>query len=374
MAVVTELSEARKVSVFSRQNPQDISVLTINASWFCPVKCSYCHITKKASLDERDILHEEALAKELALAKKHGITEIRFSGGEPVALGDKLFEYAALVYDITGKKPVLLTSGIGINTRWMNKARGRFSGIYVSVENPLKPIQTVVDNQTILQMIRENVSDELPFRYGLTLVVAEHFKNIETIFDILYENVNKKFMPQLDYPCLKDFITPMSAQLTDVYHATKLLFAKYGLIPYYFVNLIGSPVFLSKDAFRLVLNLHPDGKYDIYDTMAEAWEYAYKFKTYALKVQNQSTTCGKCEWKATCKFHESGRVMYDWCDLRIAIFRGMYDGLGVDKFNNLNCNTLTRGESFMKFLKTDPMIQDAISRISTTTGMSTGTG
>jgi len=369
MIIAVESIEAREKLLFSGQNPQDISVLTINASWFCPVKCSYCHITEKASLDDRDIIPKEVLAKELALAKNYRVTEIRFSGGDPVALGDKLFEYADLVYDTTGKRPDLLTSGIGINTRWMNKARGRFSGIYVSVENPLEPIQTVVDNKTIMQIIRENVSDELPFRYGLTLVDAEHFKHIESIFDLLYENANRQFMPQLDYPCLKGFIVPNSSQLTDVYKATKSLFAKYGLIPYYFVNLVGSPVFMSKDALRFVLNLHPDGKYDIYDTMAEAWEYSYKFKTYAQKVQNQSGKCGKCEWKAVCKFHESGRIMYDWCDLRMAIFRGMYEGLVLDKSADLN-----RGQSFIDFLKTNSTIQEAISYISTTTGMSTGTG
>lgn len=354
--------------MFTEHNSSDISVLTINASWLCPVKCSYCHVTEKASLNDSTILSRDALARELAFAKNNNVTEIRFSGGDPVVLGDKLFEYADLVYDITGRKPDLLTSGIGIGNKWMTKARGKFGGIYVSVENPIEPIQTVVDNKRILHMIRDNVSDELPFRYGLTLVVAEHFKNIETIFDILYNNVNQQFMPQLDYPCLKDFVVPNPEQLGDMYRATKSLFLKYGLIPYYFVNLIGSPVFLSKNSLRVVLNLHPDGKYNIYDTMIEAWQYAYRLKMYALKVQNQSVTCNKCKWKKACRLHEGGQLQYDWCDLRRTIWDGISDGLGIH-----NSNGKTRGEYYVDFMKTDPLIQDTLNRVLTTTGMSTGT-
>lgn len=316
--------------MFSGYNPNDISVLTINVTWRCPVKCSYCHITMKASLDDRGVLSRDALNRELDSARKYNITEYRFSGGDPIVIGDTLFEYADLVFDKTGQKPSLLTSGIGINDSWMRKARGKFSGIYLSVENPLEPIQTVVDNKYVLKLIGEYSCTELPFQYGLTLIEAHHFKNVVEIFEMLYENSARKVMPQLDYPCIKNYVLPTSRQLQEVYESTRTLFAKYGLIPFYFVNLVGSLAYLGDDKLRVVVNLHPDGKYDIYDTLLDAWEYSYKLKYYALKQQSQSTTCQKCEWVDSCKFHESGRIQYDWCDLRMAIFQGMYAGLNID--------------------------------------------
>ena len=132
-----------------------LTVLTISLTWNCPVKCDYCHITSKASLDDKEIISRENLIQELKIAIDNNIDEIRFSGGEPVVIGDKLFEYADIVYDITGKKTNLLTSGIGINSKWLSKAKNKFLGIYVSVENPIEQYQTVVNNASILNSLRK---------------------------------------------------------------------------------------------------------------------------------------------------------------------------------------------------------------------------
>jgi MoaA/NifB/PqqE/SkfB family radical SAM enzyme len=321
----------------------------------------------KASLDDRTTIDRETLRHQLHLAQANGVTEIRFSGGEPVSLGKKLFDYADLVYDTVGIKPNILTSGAGINDHWVRQARGRFQGIYVSVENPLEPLQKFVDNKRILRIMRDNFSDEIPFQYGLTLITAEHFKNLKAIFDLLYENTYYAMMPQLDYPCLKGFVMPHTAQLDTLQSQTRDIFDAYGLVPYFFVNLIGSPVYLFADSARVVLNLHPDGKYDIYDTMAEASKYSYQMKRYAREAQAQSMTCKKCEWVDSCRFHESGRLMYDWCDTRRAIWRGIYEGLGIP-------STLEQapGLSFVNFLRSDPSISTRIKELRSVTGMSTG--
>jgi hypothetical protein len=244
------------------ESDRDLVVLTINASWRCPVKCSYCHVTMKASLDDRSVIDSESLKAELLSARANGVTEIRFSGGEPVSLGKKLFDYTDLVYDTTGIKPNLLTSGAGINDRWLKRASGKFQGIYVSVENPFNPLQTFVDNRRILRIMRENFSEDLPFQYGLTLVTAEQFGNLSAIFELLYDNMYYSVMPQLDYPCLKGFAMPDAMQLATLQSHTREIFRTHGLVPYFFVNLIGSPVYLFAGSARVVLNLHPDGRYD----------------------------------------------------------------------------------------------------------------
>lgn len=316
--------------MFPEYRARDISVLTFNVTWRCPVKCPYCYITTKVSLDDKTVLSKEDLIRECELGVHYGIKEYRFSGGEPTIIGDTLFEYADLVRDITGQKPTLLTSGIGINDKWLLKAKNRFSIIAISVENPLEPLQTVVDNKKMLRVIKEHACDEeLPLKYGLTLIAARQFKNVERIFDMLYENVDGQFMPQLDYPCLKEFNKPTSNELHDIYLSTRSLFEKYSVIPYYFVYLIGSIVWLSEDVFRHVINLYADGQYQMHDSLLDRWQFEYKQQNYALKLQNTSTTCQKCSWMDSCKHHPEGRLQYDWCDLRRAIFEGIYDGLGV---------------------------------------------
>lgn len=249
--------------MFPEYREKDLAVLTFDVTWYCPVKCPYCYIAMKVSRDDKTILPKEDLVQECKVGAQYGIKEYRFSGGEPTTIGDRLFEYADTVYDITGLKPTLLTSGVGITDKWLSKARNKFSVIAVSVENPLEPLQTVVDHKRVLEIIREYASEELPLRYGLTLVTASHFKNIETIFDILYENVNRQFMPQLDYPCLKDSVSATPSELHDMYVSTRNLFRKYGVVPYYFVYLVGSLVWLNRDILRIVLHLYPDGRYEI---------------------------------------------------------------------------------------------------------------
>jgi MoaA/NifB/PqqE/SkfB family radical SAM enzyme len=305
---------------------RDWTVLNINVTWFCPVKCKYCHITSKASREDPVVLDEKKLIKECKKGMKLGVKEYRFSGGEPLFLGDKLFEYAEVVYKITDKKPAVLTSGFYMNEIWLKKARGRFSGIYISVENPLGPLQTVVDFNKMLDVIRNNTSKELPIKYGVTLVTAEHFKNLGKIFKMMYGNVNRAFMPQLEYPCLKDFIPPGKEELVKITKETKLLFKEYGIIPYYFVNIIGSLAFLKDNLSRVVVNLNPDGKYDISQSMLEAFKTRYNWIDYSETRQKGSKTCQNCNWVDCCKQHGVG-LMYDWCELRKAIFTGIYEGL-----------------------------------------------
>jgi len=316
--------------MFPEYRERDLSVLTFDVTWYCPVKCPYCYITMKVSRDDRAILSREDLVRECKVGAKYGIKEYRFSGGEPTIIGDRLFEYADIVYDITGLNPTLLTSGVCITDRWLRKARNKFSVIAVSVENPLEPLQTVVDPKKMLKIIREHVSEELPFRYGLTLVTAPHFKDIVTIFEMLYDNVDGRFMPQLDYPCLRNFVNPSPSELRDITVSTGELFRKYGVIPYYFAYLIGSLVWLNRDALRIVLHLYPNGRYEMYDSMLERWQAEYRWQYYALEQQSLSDTCKKCGWLDSCKHHPEGRLRYDWCDLRRAIFEGIYEGLGVD--------------------------------------------
>lgn len=314
---------------FPEYRSSDSIVLTFNLTWFCPVHCEYCYRATSVNQRKKAVLPEEILIRECKIAATCGIREFRFSGGEPITLGDKLFAYADIVNSVTGHKPVLMTSGFGIDDRWMDKAKGKFSAIAISVENPFAPLQSVVNNERILDIMRTNFCEELPFSYGLTLVTAEHFKNIVRIFDFLYKNVDYRFMPQLDYPCLNSFVQPSSAQLQDIRTATKELFERYGPIPFYFVYLIGSLVWLEQGITRIVLNLHPEGNYQIYDSLQERCQVEYRWQHYVEKQRRDSGICQKCEWLESCAHHPLWDVRYEWCELRKTIFQGIYEGLHI---------------------------------------------
>lgn len=65
--------------------------------------------------------------------------------------------------------------------------------------------------------------------------------------------------------------------------------------------------------------------------MLKSWQSGYNKILYALKYQNKNPTCQRCEWINCCKYPIRGELRYDWCELREAIFQGIYGGLGVDK-------------------------------------------
>ena len=224
-----------------------------------------------------------------------------------------------------------MTSGYHIDDSWLGKAKGKFSTIAISVENPLEPLQKVVNNKRILEIIRHNTCDELPLSYGLTMITADHFRNIPQIFELLYENADQKFYPQLDYPCLKSFIEPSRTQLEELRDSTAYVYKNHGVIPYYFVYLIGSLLWLEENSRRVNLNLHPEGNYQIYDSLLERWQIEYRWQNYVLDQQKTSAICNKCEWLDSCKHHPLWDLHYDWCNIRKSIFEGIYKGLDVEE-------------------------------------------
>lgn len=301
----------------------DIVELTFNLTWYCPIHCEYCYRARINDNSDMRILSEDALRRECQKAKQIGITQYRFSGGEPLSIGDKLFEYADIVYEVTGHKPVVLTSGYLITNNWLEKARNKFLSIAISVDNPFK----YSASNKMLNMIREYTSKELPLTYGVTLVEATYFNKVFDIFKLMYENVDRKFMPQLDYNCLQNYVQPTKEQCNDLIENTKKIITTYGLPPYYFVYLIGSPLWIDNNIQRYVLNLHPEGNYQIYENMEERLSVERRWRSYLREQQLNSKLCLKCEWIDVCQHHPLWDIRYDWCSLRKALFEGMYLGL-----------------------------------------------
>lgn len=315
-----------RCALFPEYRSCDNTALTFNVTWNCPVKCNYCYRAKSHSHEDPIILNTEDLIRVADDASRYGVNEYRISGGEPMSIGEKLFDYAEIIHDRTGKKPILMTSGHLIDDRWLQSASNKFAAIAISIDNPIETKKS----HKCLSIVKSNTSDELPLTYGLTLISNEHFSNIVQVFDLMYKNVDFQFMPQLDYPCLSYSPPPSHEQLGILREQTKILFNNYGVIPYYFVYLIGSLLWLKSASQRFVLNLHPEGNFQIYDSLIDRWRVEYQWKNYILKQQENSAICQRCSWLASCKHHPLWDLRYDWCSLRKSVFEGIYEGLGVN--------------------------------------------
>lgn len=315
------------------------TLLSINVTWYCPVKCSYCHILFKASHRDKTILSKRVLKQEVINARNLGIEDIRFSGGEPIAIGNKLFEYAKIVFDNFGKKPSILTSGIGINDEWLRKASGLFSGILISVENPFNPLQFVTNADKLLRQIKENHSKELPLYPGLTIVHPSDFNKLPEIFDYIYDATDQISYPQLGSLSHRDFKTLSKEELHNLESSTEKIFTKYGYLKYYFTDFIGSLDLSLKNTRRIVVNLNPNGLYGFHRNLMEAIENKKRSEESNDIAQKLSPLCNKCRWNDICNYHLTslGEIRYDWCDVRLALWKGITKG--IEKFAKVDSDT-----------------------------------
>ena len=113
-------------------NLHNKKIYTVNivSTGRCNCNCSYCHFfatrsRKDTAYDISDELFEVYLAfiKQLSERVTDGIVTYRFSGGEPMVLGDRLFALADLGYKVTGIKPFMLTAGKELSKEWVDKAK-----------------------------------------------------------------------------------------------------------------------------------------------------------------------------------------------------------------------------------------------------------
>ena len=160
------------LKLLNRQNNQKIilcfSVIVTNR---CNANCSYCHFLQKKNKKElnKDISDNlfnlyTLFLKEVKEVLPNNIElHCRFSGGEPLALGNKVFNLAERMYRKTKIKPYILTNGKGINSSFVNLAKKSYiSHLVVSLENPLDPDPGAPNPDEIINKIRKYNSIEFP--------------------------------------------------------------------------------------------------------------------------------------------------------------------------------------------------------------------
>lgn len=157
-----------------------------------------------------------------------GEVTVRFSGGDPIILGDRLFEISNITYKISGIKPYFLTAGKGIDAAWTEKAkRSAFTHAFVSLENPLAPDRGSVDPYLTMKKIRDFSSADFLLELGVTVVKNEEFKNIYEICRIVFEETGK--LPKIQEMNYAPYETPTDHQLGELYeNLVKVVSAFHG--------------------------------------------------------------------------------------------------------------------------------------------------
>ena len=164
----------------------------------CNTACSYCHFyatrdRKSVAYDISDELFETYMDFIRRWSERvEGITSYRFSGGDPMVLGDRLFDLSRIAYNKTGIRPFILTAGKRLSKTWVQKARESSIGhVFVSVENPIAPDPSAPDPIKVINSIKSFDSEEMPIVPGVCVVPRSAYKHLLEICEWFYEHLGR---------------------------------------------------------------------------------------------------------------------------------------------------------------------------------------
>jgi MoaA/NifB/PqqE/SkfB family radical SAM enzyme len=189
----------------------------------CNAACTYCHYYLQH--DRKAVKYDIAADQFDAYMRvvRHwtetvpGYTRYRFSGGDPMVLGDRLFELADRGYQLTNLRPFMLTAGKALNSTWAQRARNSaISHVFVSVENPIRPDPGAPDPHRVVAAIRELDSKELPIVPGVCVVPNDLFGRLYDICVWFYERLGRiPVIHEINYDAYQSPTEEQWEQLAD---------------------------------------------------------------------------------------------------------------------------------------------------------------
>lgn len=188
----------KKKDLIDLSSREKIYTFSVGVTGRCNAACSYCHYY--ANRDRASVAYDISDKQFLAymdfirywLERIEGITSLRFSGGEPMVLGDRLFELAKVSFKRTGLHPFILSAGKELQKEWASKAiESQISHVFVSVENPIKPAIGAPDPFRVVEAIQSCDSPQLPIIPGVCVVPNDCFKHLYKICEWFYKELGR---------------------------------------------------------------------------------------------------------------------------------------------------------------------------------------
>jgi MoaA/NifB/PqqE/SkfB family radical SAM enzyme len=306
-----------------RERGKKLFCISITVTGRCNANCTYCHFFARRERTKIafDIAEEVFYSYLLVIKEIFGTFSkfsktyftYRFSGGEPLVLGNRLFELAKIAYKVTKVKPYVLTNGKAIDEKFIKVAKNSpISHLYVSIENPIAPDPGAPDPFEVIAKIKKFNSKRLPILPGVVVIKNEYFKNLFEIAKFFYKELGS--LPTFSEQGYALFIPPTREQLEDLYeNIVKVIANFYGkskIILFPSLTSVSSlfPEFFEGYRNIYILGLDLENKYKITreNIKEKSLEILRKFdESYpAFKCPNK-----KCEWYSGCK-----RVLKGWLE------------------------------------------------------------
>lgn len=322
--------------------PDDLWVFSITVTGKCNANCSYCHFYAERDRKEylRDI-SDELFDNYINLInyikeKYHKNLQVRFSGGEPLMLGERLFELSNRVYERTGIEPYILTNGKYLTQEVIDKSRtSHISSFLVSIENPFDQAKGAPRTNETLQKIKELDCEEVRVLPAIMIFKNSMFKYMYTIADYIYNEIG--ILPSFAELTFQAFESPTNEELNDLHENIKKIAKNFykkapiRIFPYV------SPELYANGQKNYVTELDIDNIIRVNSNNIE--DVSLKlFSKLSKSYKSNPCTKEDCDWYQDCKIIKwlwfqpvnnitTEQKLNDYCRMKKVINRALYEGI-----------------------------------------------
>lgn len=198
----------------------------------CNAHCTYCHYYSRRDRKEIEYhLDADRFTTYMHFVKHwstviQGETRYRFSGGDPMTLKDRLFDYASIATSIVGTRPFMLTAGKALSVDWLEKAkRSSLSHACISIENPFSPDPGAPDPIRVVNFIKNNHSEDFPLIPGVCVIPPSQYKNLDKIADWFFDQLAQ--IPVFHEVNYDAYISPTEQEWQDLEQSVARVLQKY---------------------------------------------------------------------------------------------------------------------------------------------------
>lgn len=325
----------------------DIWALSFTITGKCNCDCSYCHFYANRDRKKYNINMDYDLfmnyVELIKFIKKtyHKELQIRFSGGEPLMIGENLFKYSNIIYRELGYKPYVLTNGKLLDEDIIEKAyKANISAFLVSIENPYDQSENAPSTDEVLEKIRKYNKAKVPVLPAIMVVKNEYFDKLFEICNYVYERT--KILPSFSELTYHAFQIPTEEDINALYSNIFEIAKKYykvtpiRMFPYL------SPELYANNQKNYLSELDIENSIGITNDNIESVAKNMFLKLNRSYIKNPCRD-SECEWFEDCKFIKwlwlytyNDNISLEqkldaFCRMRKALNKGLFDGIMANK-------------------------------------------
>ena len=316
----------------------DTLCLSITVTSRCNLRCTYCHYFAGVSTSHRNKdIADDVFEKYLRLIgwiKKniHSKIQVRFSGGEPLVLGDRLYKLAEKVMSSLGENVHILTNGILLNSEVIRLAsKCGISAFLVSIENPFDVDKGSVNPEIVLDKIIGLKSDFVAVLPAVVIVRNHAFAQLPELADFFFSKLGQ--VPAMCELNFKAYISPTTVELKQLRDGVESVVTKFlGKTPLVLFPYIVPELAYCYENRYLVEFAVGAGTYNF---LSQSQEQCVAELSRYLKNAYPAGNCGKyfCPWHENCKRIKWAwsSKMTDYCAYKCAISEGYYAAIASIK-------------------------------------------